>query len=146
MGIWAQDSPSATIILITGDGGFTATVTELRLHGYTVVVVSSPGSGSLRLKEQASQSLCWHLDVCGRVIGKKEKRLSQDPTTPNSAGPPLTPTKSTASSPDESVVPVATLSGKKVCSCKAVRFFPAHKYRILGSLQERGLKPPKGNG
>lgn len=130
MAFWAKDIPCpATIILISGDGGFAPMVAALRLRGYTVVVILPTGKGSPRLKSQASESLCWQLDVCGRVSANAEKCLSRA-LTPNTAGPPLTRRKSTASSPTKSVVPVATVSEKKVCSCMAVRFFPAHQYRV----------------
>lgn len=131
MVFWAKDIPCpATIILISGDGGFAPMVAALRLRGYTVVVILPPGKENPRLKSQASQSLCWLLDVCGRVRGNKEERLSQA-LTPNSAGPLLTHRKLTASSPTKSVAPVAALSEKKVCSCLAVRFSPAHQHWVF---------------
>lgn len=126
MVFWAKDIPCpATIILISGDGGFAPMVAALRLRGYTVVVISPPGKGSAHLKEQASQSLCWLQDVCARASEKKQESPSQAPTL-NSAGPPRR--KSTASSPAKAAVPVAP-SKKKVCSCMTVRSFPAHQCR-----------------
>ncbi|KZP34327.1 hypothetical protein FIBSPDRAFT_1035394 [Athelia psychrophila] len=127
--IWASEAPAATILLITGDGGFTSIVAELRLRGYTVVVISPTGSGSTRLKERASKSLCWHVDICGRLVQKNKD-------TSNSSGLPLAHKKSTAPSPAKQAIQVATISKKKGVACSSSPLIPSH-FQCLVTLLER---------